>query len=183
MKLLFSTLLLSAIIFSGCDDDDQNNGSFQITVQETETRVSVSKATLTVSGGQTSGSGQGSHALRIAGGVMEDSVSILISNWDFQEPPDNAIITKDYYNEDLCHQVSENKKVCEGAIIQYMEGDKIYWSFSKDETIKILHITKCDGNSVSGTFELELENIYDNEDKKFVSGAFTDLPYTVRTTL
>ena len=86
MTLLFSTLLLSVTIFSGCDDDDQSNGSFEISVQEKETHVSVSKATLTVSAGQTSGSGQGSHALRIAGGVMEDSISILISNWDFQEP-------------------------------------------------------------------------------------------------
>jgi hypothetical protein len=183
MKLLFSTLLLSAIILSGCDDKEESIGSFEITVQSTETQVSVSKATLTVSGGQTAGSGQGSHALRIAGGVMGDSISILISNWDFQEPPDNAIIIKDYFNEDLCHQVSENQRVCEGAIIQYMEGDKIYWSFSKDESIQILHITKCDGNRVSGTFDLELENVSDNEDKKSVSGEFTDLQYTVRTTL
>jgi hypothetical protein len=185
MKLLFfSTLLISALLFSACDEDEhENHGSFTVTVQDTETQVFISKATLTVSGGQTAGSGQGSNTLRIAGGVMEDSITISISNWEFQEPPDNAIITKDYYNEDLCQQVSENKNVCEGAIIQYLEGDKIYWSFSKDETTLILHITKCDGNRVSGTFNLDLENVYDNDDKKTVSGEFTDLLYTVRNTL
>ncbi len=185
---IFLALLLQVILFSGCDDEEDDKGSFTMTLQSTETNVAGTKATLTVSGGQTSSSGQASHTLRIAGKVNEDSISISISNWEFQEPPDNAIITKDYYNvysdnEELCQKASSNVTVCEGTLIKYMEGDKLFASFSKDDVTLILDIIKCDGNKVSGKFEIELENVYDNNETKTVKGEFTDLKYTVRNVL
>lgn len=159
-----------------------------MTLQSTETNVTVTKATLTVSGGQTSSSGQASHTLRIAGKVNEDSISLSVSNWEFQEPPDNAIITKKYFNvysdnEELCRQASSNVRVCEGVLIKYMEGDKLFTTFSKDDATIILDITKCDGNKVSGSFDIEMENIDDNDETRTIKGEFTDLKYTVRNVL
>jgi hypothetical protein len=181
-------VLLKAFVFSGCDDDEEDTGSFTMTVQGTEKNVTVKQATLTVSGGQNSSSGQSSHTLRIAAMVGEDSIYVGVSNWEFQEPPDNAVFTKDYYNvfsdnEELCHQASGNVVACEGVLIKYMTGDKLFGSYHKDDATLILHISKCDGQKVSGTFDITLENVYDNEDTKVVAGVFTDLSYTVKNSL
>ena len=95
---LFVALLLGAFIFSGCDDDEQDLGSFKVTQNGSESDVSITTATLTVGSGQNSASGRAFHKLNISGDIGDEAISVTVSNWDFQEPPDKAIFAKDYYN-------------------------------------------------------------------------------------
>lgn len=190
-NILFAALLLGAFIFSGCDDDDaQDVGSFKVTHAGAETDVEITMATLTVSSGQNSASGRSSHKLNISGDVHDESISILVSNWDFQDPPDNAIFAKEYYNvfldeqlevgeeTETCMRVSTNQNVCEGILISYTKGDKTFSSFSLENDV-VLKVDKCDGQRITGTFNIVLTNPYDETDQLVVKGTFTNLPYTV----
>lgn len=189
-RIFFPALLALAIIVPGCSDDEEDKGSFKVTLDGTEKEVSVSRATLTISDGQTSSSGRGSHVLRIAGMIDDDSISIFISNWDFQEPPDNALLVKDYYNiffydelevgekTETCMKTSVNSMACEGTEVKYLRGDKLFSSNSSEAVV--ISLTKCDGKRVSGTFDITLINPYDEADKLVINGSLTDLRYTVK---
>jgi uncharacterized lipoprotein YehR (DUF1307 family) len=192
MKKFFIAIVLAVTgILSGCNDDD-DKGSFKITQDGTEENVSVKVATLTVHDAETSSSGRASHVLKIEGLVGEDSVKIMISNWDFQEPPDQAIHLKSYYNafmyeelevgesNETCMKVADNQNVCEGAIISYTKNGKMFYSFSNDEAVLIIAITACDGQRTSGNFDLSLENPHNLGEKIQISGVFKDLKYTIR---
>lgn len=189
-RIFFPALLAFAIIVPGCSDDEEDKGSFNVTLDGTEREVSVFRATLTISDGQGTSHGHGSHTLRIDGLIDEDTVGIDISNWDFQEPPDNAVLVKDYYNifidgemevgeqTETCLQTSSNSRVCQGSLISYLTGDKLFSSYS-GETV-IISLTKCDGKRVSGTFDITLTNPYNEADKLVLNGSLKDLQYTVK---
>lgn len=183
-------MLALAIIVPACSDDDDDKGSFNVTLDGIETAVSVTGATLTVSDGQSSSSGRGSNTLRIDGMIGENAISVDISNWDFQEPPDNAILVKDYYNvftedelevgekTETCMKTSGTTRVCEGTLLKYLTGDKTFSSHSSEAVI--ISLTKCDGKRVSGTFNITLINIHDEAETFVLSGSLTDLRYTVK---
>jgi hypothetical protein len=191
-NILFASLLIAAFIFSACDDDDATDtGSFKVTLSGTEKVVTVTKATVTVASGTNSTTDQPYHKLNIEGAVGDDTITIMVSNWDFQEPPDNAVFAKDYYNNEVDHELEVGEKTetcmrtasqqmtCEGVLISYLQGDKTYWSFQLIDTV-VLSVEKCDGQRVSGTFDITLANPYDETESMVVKGTFTNLPYTVR---
>jgi hypothetical protein len=192
MKRFFIAAVLAVTgILSGCSDDD-DKGSFKLTQDGMEENVSVKVATLTVHDAETSSTGRASHVLKIEGLVGEDSVKITISNWDFQEPPDQAIHLKNYYNvfmdeelavgesNETCMKVAANQNVCEGAIIFYTKNGKTFYSFSNDAAELIIQITACDGQRTSGNFDLTLENPHNLGEKMQISGVFKDLKYGIR---
>lgn len=187
---IFSAALLAlAIIVPGCSDDEEDKGSFKVTLDGPEKEVVVTGATLTISDG-TGTNSRGSHSLRIEGMIDEDMISVGISNWDFQEPPDNALLTKEYYNifselDDLavgeqtetCMRTSSNTQVCEGTLINFFQGDKVFSSYSSEAVV--ITLTKCDGKRVSGTFDITLISPHNESEHIVLSGSLTDLRYVI----
>lgn len=191
-KNLLIILLIPAFILSACQDDNEDRGTFEIALDGANKKVSVTTATLKVGNGQYSASGRGFHTLSISAMVEGETVTVLVSNWDFQKPPAKAIFVKDYYNvyldevlevgeeTETCMKVSDNQTVCEGVSISYTQGDKTFTSFSLEDDTVILSVKKCDGARISGTFDITLTNPHDILDITVIQGTFTNLPYTVR---
>lgn len=187
-KILFAALLIQTLAFSACNDEE-DPGTFKVTMNDIEHRVSIATAWLTVS---ENANGIGYHALRIIGVMGEDSLRVIVSNWEFQEPPANAIHVKDYYNVDTpgelevgeetetCKQVSENQRVCEGVVVEYKSDGELFSSYSQEPEVVILSISKCSGKRVSGTFSIALQNPHNEEEVIVVSGVFEDVRYTVK---
>ncbi len=184
--------MIPAFILSSCQDENEDRGVFEIALDGANKKVSVTSATLKVGNGQHSASGSGFHTLSISALVEGETVTISVSNWDFQEPPSKAIFVKDYHNvyldevlevgegTETCMKVSENQTVCEGVVISYTQGDKTFTSSLLDNNTVILSVTKCDGARISGTFDISLVNPHDTSDIVVIQGTFTNLPYTVK---
>ncbi len=192
IKSILPVLLIPVIILSACQDDEEKRGKFEIALDGADKNASVTTATLTVSDGQHSDNGRGFHKLSISAEVEGETVNISVSNWDFQEPPADAIFAKDYRNvyldEELavgegtetCMKVLTNQIVCEGVLISYTKGDKTFMSYPLEDNTVILSVKKCDGTRIAGTFDIPLTNPHDLSATMHIRGTFTDLPYVVK---
>jgi hypothetical protein len=135
-------------------------------------------------------------ALSITAAVGFSKMLIVsVSNWDFQNPPDNGILTGEY---DATFDFESNEEnplaeclaldgdntgvtLCEGALVTYILDGEIYTSVFGDAPEATITITECNtGNrTVSGTFTAKMQN-FDTEEVLTITGSFSKVKYTIQ---
>jgi hypothetical protein len=123
---------------------------------------------------------------------VSQMVTIGISNWDFQNPPKDAIIEGEYdatFDIEGMDEANPNGEcleltggnagvtLCSGGFITYtLQGD-VYTSTFDGSTEATIIITKCTKRKISGSFTAILENLSGEE--LTVSGTFKNVKYEV----
>ena len=189
---LASRLLILTIpfVFTFCDDDDKGS--------DPEVAFAIDGVSQNVRGisGILRSEIQYNHegrALNITA-VTNDykTLSVLVSNWDFQNPPDNGILTGeydatfDYQRTDVenpfgdCLQLEGNVMLCDGGLVSLISASKFYTSVFDGNTEASITISKCDApnRTVSGTFSAIISE-FDGVEQFTISGSFTNVKYIV----
>lgn len=128
----------------------------------------------------------------IVSNSTSQTITIGISNWDFQNPPENGILEAEYdatFDIEAMDQANPNGDclaldgsnagitLCSGGVITYtLQGD-VYTSIFDGNTEATITITKCTKKKISGSFTANLENV--NGDNLTVSGTFKNVKYEV----
>jgi hypothetical protein len=125
---------------------------------------------------------------------FSESLTITVSNWDFQNPPENGVIDK-VYDATYDAEQGENHgphvecidltganagvSLCDGGLITLMLDGELYTSIftgNEDGTITITEINP-EKRSVSGSFSVKVQASIGNKLK--LSGTFTNVKYEV----
>ena len=121
------------------------------------------------------------------------TLSVLVSNWDFQNPPENGILTGeydatfDYQRTDVenpfgeCLQLEGNVMLCDGGLVSLISGSDFYTSAFDWNTAATITISKCDASkrTVSGTFSAKVAG-FDGVQQYTMAGSFENLNYIVQ---
>lgn len=123
---------------------------------------------------------------------ISQTVTISVTNWDFQNPPKDAIIEAEYDatfdieamdganpNGECVALTGSNAGVtlCSGGAITYtLQGD-VYTSIFDGNTEATISITKCNKKKISGSFTADLKTV--SGKKLSVSGTFKNVKYEV----
>lgn len=185
-------MLASAFVFTFCGDDDKpSTPQFSYTIDGKSEPVEYVNASLQ-SDIQADHEGRSLNLTFVKAGVFK-SLSIAVSNWDFQNPPDNGILTGEYdvawdyeTNEGEnplanCLSFEDGLTLCDGGLVNlYMENDH-YSSVFYGNTAASITISKCDPSSrtVSGTFNTKV-GLLDGTKQHTVTGSFENVNYTIR---
>jgi hypothetical protein len=119
-------------------------------------------------------------------------LSIAVSNWDFQNPPDNGILTGDYDAAwDYKNSGEENPRanclpleggltLCDGGLVTMHFENDTYSSVFNGNTAATIIISKCDPRrrTVSGKFNASV-GLPDGTRQYTVTGSFENVVYTV----
>ncbi len=192
MKNLSYLFLICLLCFS-CGKDDEtdpqtDNGSITVIKAGVSFETDVTNNTL-VFETSTDGNNVEGRRLDVRCNVDGGTFILTVSNVDFQNPPDDGILTKvygtndDFQNSD-CMDFT-NATYCDGALITYLTATSEIFSsegFELEEKGSIT-ITANDPTkkTVSGTFDATLiKNTIDGNEKVVFSGSFTDLIYRVQ---
>lgn len=183
-------ILASVFIFSFCGDDDKGNtpkAAFSIDGE--------SKKVQTISGvlqSQVQYEHEG-RALNITIATDDGQIlSVAVSNWDFQNPPDNGVLPGEYdaafdFEETEeenplanCLMLDGNVALCDGGLVSLVSESDFYTSVFDGNTQASITISKCDaGNrTVSGTFSATIGH-FDGVETYTVTGSFTNVKYVV----
>ena len=129
-----------------------------------------------------------------ASNSFSDMLTIKVANWDFQTPPENGVLEKEYdatYDAEQgeshsphveCIELTGDNAgvfLCDYGLITLMLEGELYTSvFTGNEDGTII-ITECnpDKKSVSGSFDAKVQTSIGKKVK--VSGTFTNVKYTV----
>lgn len=181
--LSFILLLVVATTFINCGgDDDKATSSMTVTIDGIKSKIKAPSGILTFL--ETPYDHEGRN-LMITGQVNGNPLTVSVRNWDFQNPPKNGILAKDYFNifqvpnfeNSECVNVNENIVLCEGGLITYTVGNEIFFSAFDEEVDAFITITKCSDKKISGEFKVKLVSPQDNE--LDISGTFSDVSYIV----
>ena len=119
-------------------------------------------------------------------------VTISISNWDFQNPPKDAILEGEYdatFDIEGMDQANPNGEclaltgsnagvtLCSGGAITYTLQGEVYTSTFDGNTEATITITKSTKRKISGSFTATLENL--SGEQLTVSGTFKNVKYEV----
>ena len=183
-------ILASAFVFTFCGDDDKPS-----TPQLTYTLDGESQNIQAVSGilqSQIEHNHEG-RALNINAVVGNgQTLSIAVSNWDFQNPPDNGVLTGEYDAtwdfEDTetenpfanCLSLDGGVTLCDGGLVSLISASKFYTSVFDGNTEASITISKCDApnRTVSGTFSAIISE-FDGVEQFTITGSFTNVKYIV----
>lgn len=185
------SILALAFVFTFCGDDDKAS-----TPQVTFTIDGASQKVQAFSGilrSEIQYDHEG-RALNItAVGENNKTLSVAVSNWDFQNPPDNGILTGEYdatfdfeeteeenpYAE--CLELEDGVTLCDGGLVSLISGNDFYTSVFDGNTAATITITKCDASkhTVSGTFTAKVAG-FDGVQQYTMTGTFDNLTYIVQ---
>jgi hypothetical protein len=178
-------LLIGFVTIRCGKDDDASKSSMTLKVDGQAVELSVSTATLSF---ETQNDHEG-RALQMLGSANGKMLTIGISNWDFQNPPENGIKVKTYtaaFDENIVGEAEclsldgGSVELCEGILITYTVGDKMYMSaLYEGEYDGFVKVTACDGSAkkASGEFDLKLDDGEGNE--LALEGSFENVTYIV----
>ena len=179
--------LLIAFISIRCDknEDAPAKAGMTLKVDDESKEPVVGTATLSF---ETQNDHEG-RALQMAATVNGNLLTIGVSNWDFQNPPENGVKAKVYtseFSEDMtaeaeCMSLEEGAvELCEGILVTYTVGSQMYMSaLYEGEYDGFVKVTSCDGSAkkVSGEFDLKLDDGDGNEIS--LKGTFENVSYIV----
>lgn len=186
-----SLLLAFPLLLTFCGDDEsapKSNFSYKID--------GVSQDVQTVAG-QMAFSVEYDHEGRslnlTAAKGFTQMLSIAVSNWDFQNPPAEGVLTGEYdasfdmENTDTDNPLSdcleltgENAGVmlCDGALVTLIKNDNVWFSAYDGAADATVTITKCANHTVSGTFSAKVAD-FDGADEQMITGSFSNVKYSV----
>ena len=186
-KLLVLTL---SLVFTFCGDDTTTESTiFAYSVDGVTKNVQSITGTMQ-SEIQFGHEGQSLH-LDVSNN-MSQTVTLNVSNWDFQKPPKDGIIEREYdATFDTKQMNGSNPKgeclaltganagitLCDGGFITFTSGGEVYTSLYSGNTDATIKITKCTKRKISGSFTASLKN--SNGKKLSVSGSFKNVKYKV----
>lgn len=184
MKKLFSALALMTLLsaFIGCgDDDDSSKSSMTLTIDGTGQKVSNAAGVLAF---ETQYDHEG-RAVVIVGEVGDNQITLSVANWDFQEPPADAVKSKDYsviMDENTpetaqCLELEGDVFLCDGALVTYMTDTDVFYSAIVEDYQGYIKVTSCSGKRISGEFDVKAEG--QDENVITMKGTFTNIPYIV----
>lgn len=166
--------VLFVVFLTGCGSDDEKDAqSLSITIDGVKADLPFASAVLLID--------NGARTLNITAMKSQTNfMSIAVSDWDFNNPPEKALIVKKYYASILSIPVGQCEDVgtethCPIGIVTYFVNSDLYSSPYLDEEHEgYVNITKCDGKKVSGSFKTSIGN---GNGEKAVEGTFENLPY------
>lgn len=183
------SILLATLTFTHCGDNDFKP-SVSYTIDGENQKVASVTATLQFEA-QYDHEGRSLYITAAAG--LSKMLSVAVSNWDYQNPPDNGILTKTYdatfdfeTNEDndlaTCLELTggnEGVFLCDGALVTYIGNNDIYFSAFGSNTQASVTVTACSPSkrTISGTFTAKVQNF--NEEELTIAGEFKNVKYTV----
>ena len=183
MKKLFSALALLVVLsaFLGCGDDSPSKPSMTLTIDGVEQKVSTPAGIMQFET-QYDHEGRG---LLIAANVGGSQITLTVSNWDWQNPPTDAVLAKDYsviFGEETletseCLELEGSVFLCDGALITYSTETDTFFSAFIEEYDGFIRVKSCSGKKISGEFDVQAEG--GNQDIITMKGTFTNVPYTV----
>lgn len=185
MKKLFSRLfiLLVLVQFIGCNGDDASpSASISLSIDGAKQSVKFSGAQLLV---EDYGDHEG-RSLNITAISGTNVLTVAVSNWSFQNPPEDGVIAKKYENLftdqtlDKGQCMSEGiEEYCDGGTVTYTSDDFYASAFYEGSYAGFVHITKCDTKSkrISGTYDVVVSN---DTDEFTLKGEFKNVPYLVQ---
>ncbi len=122
--------------------------------------------------------------LDIRGTVDGGIFVISVSNFDFQNPPENGIKVKTYYEDYLQNECKKEGEIsyCDGLLGTYLKNNKTLMTVN-DEGKGSVVISSIDTNKkrVSGAFNFTVESLESSEQSDSIpfSGSFSNVCYTV----
>ena len=185
-KLLYLSCLI--LFFSACKKDDDPAKSTNDPIMEVEKdgesfTVTQFNNTLLVDnqGGETG------RRLDLRGEVDGGTLFITVSNWDWQNPPENGILVKNYHTNEDFDQGPDTQCMddgtftyCDGGLGTYqISNTEILFSEDlEDESFGSITITENDpeAKTVSGSFDFIVTDLF-NENIITFKGTFSNLNY------
>ena len=184
-------ILASAFALTFCgDDDDKNAPQFSFTIDGVAQEVQITSGILR-SEIQHDHEGR---ALNITAVVKNNkTLSVAVSNWDFQNPPANGVLTGEYdATWDFENTEEENPfanclsleggvTLCDGGLVSLISEGNFYTSVFDGPTDATITISKCDASkrTVSGSFTAKIAG-FDGVHQYTVTGNFENLAYIVQ---
>jgi hypothetical protein len=182
-------ILLTSVTFTYCGNDDVKP-SVTYTIDGENQKVTTVTATLQF---ETQYDHEGRALYITAAAGASKMLSIAISNWDYQNPPDNGVLTKTYdatfdfeteEDNDLatCLELTgdyEGVFLCDGALVTYIGDSDIYFSAFDSNTEASVTVTVCSPSkrTISGSFTAKVQN-FDSQEL-IITGEFKNVKYTV----
>ncbi len=183
-------ILALAFVFTFCSKDDEvSKPQFAFTIDGTSQKVQVTSGVL-LSEIQYGHEGRALYITAVS--ENHKTLSVGVSNWDFQNPPDNGILTGEYNATfDFENTQEENPfgdclavegaTLCDGGLVTLIEDNNSYFSAFDGATDATITITKCDAGkrTVSGTFSAKVAS-FDGVQQYTIAGSFDNLTYLVQ---
>lgn len=186
-KLIFFCSLI--LILSACDKDPEPQAKSNpiMEVEKDGVAFTITEFNNTLLDAPLGG--QIGRRLDLRANVDGGNLIISASNWEWQNPPTDGIITKTYdTNEDFdngpniqCMDIDGNT-FCDGGLGTYFLDSGVSYSTDElpDGSFGSITISQndTDAKTVSGSFEFTVIELFTEEEIKF-KGTFTNLEYTV----
>jgi hypothetical protein len=160
-NLLKSCSIISFLVLTQCGSTTPTpTPSITLTVDGTSKVAIITSGLLLVETTGNKGRTLGINALEMSNILILD-----ISNWDFQKPPADGVITKTYYNvlnpKSTCTQVS-SATLCDGGLVTYLVGSEFYSSVFYDgpayeSTIKVTS-NDVAAKRISGDYDVKVQS-------------------------
>jgi hypothetical protein len=186
----FASILMASVVFTNCGDDEFKP-SVSYTIDGENQKVASVTASLQF---ETQYNHEGRSLYITAAAGLSKMLSVAVSNWDYQNPPDNGILTKIYdatfdfeteADNDLatCLELTGDNEgvfLCDGALVTYIGNSDIYFSAFDGNPEASVTITACSPSkrTISGSFTAKVQN-FDSEELT-ISGEFKNVKYTVQ---
>jgi hypothetical protein len=187
--LAFFSILLASVTFTNCGEDEFKP-TVSYTIDGENQKVATVTASLTF---ETQYNHEGRSLYITAAAGLTKMLSVAISNWDYQNPPDNGILTKTYdatfdfeteADNDLatCLELTGDNTgvfLCDGALVTYIGNNDLYFSAFGGNTAASVTITACSPSkrTISGSFTAKVQNF--DEQELTITGEFKNVKYTV----
>lgn len=194
-RSLFAKLLLLTfpVMLTFCGDDDEGGSKLSYTIdgqsQKVETVIGVLQYEI-----QYDHEGRGLYITAAKG--MDQMLSVAVSNWDYQNPPDEGVLEKEYDTTFDVEETSEDHPLsdclvlsgdnegvtlCDGGLISLISGSEMYTSVFDGNTNGSITITSCNAakHTISGTFQATVAD-FDGAQQFEIAGSFTNVKYLVQ---
>jgi len=182
-KLLLSFTVVLLMFSCGSDDtDEMEKVEALMEVEKNDISFSITNFNNTLLA--ESQSGETGRRLDLRANVEGGTLIITVSNWDWQNPPMDGVLTKTYdtnveIGENAACMDSNGITYCDGGLVTYLDGAVIYISEAiDDEGAGRITISDVDSENkrVSGSFDVTTIDLSTDEKITF-KGTFENLNY------
>ena len=184
-------ILTAAFVLTFCGDDDNPSvPQVSYTIDGVPEAVEYSHGDLQLET-HAGHEGRSMNITFVKAGVFK-LLSVAVSNWDFQNPPNEGVLTGeydaswDYENTEEenplanCLSLQGGLTLCDGGLVTLSLENDTYSSVFDGNTSATITISKCDPTSrtVSGTFNAKV-GLLDGSVQHIVTGSFDDVEYHI----